>query len=166
MDNSTFTVFTYGTLMKGFEGYEKYLKNSTFLGCGTINGKMYHTNSGYPVVIKSSFPGENRVKGELFEVDKNTMIKLRNYEGIYSFFTYYTEEILPVTLEDGSVKYARVFVAHPFAKPFIRLTSKKVKHGDWRRYISVPKISIRRWVLTALLILINCILLFEAIIHS
>jgi gamma-glutamylcyclotransferase (GGCT)/AIG2-like uncharacterized protein YtfP len=117
-------------------------------------------------VIKSSFPGENRVKGELFEVDKNTMIKLRNYEGIYSFFTYYTEEILPVTLEDGSVKYARVFVAHPFAKPFIRLTSKKVKHGDWRSYISVPKISIRRWVLTALLILINCILLFEAIIHS
>jgi len=164
MENNTFTVFTYGTLMRGFIGYEKYLKNAVFLGNGSIKGKMYQTNSGYPVVTKSK--NGRDIHGELFEVDKDTMIKLRNYEGVYSFFTYYREELLPVKLADGSVKYARVFTAHPFVKPLIKLTAKRVKNGDWKEYIAGPPKNYRKWALTLLLILINFIILIEVFAHS
>jgi len=164
MDNNTFTVFTYGTLMHGFSGYNKYLKDSTFLGTGRIKGKIYQTNSGYPVVTMSKNGSD--IYGELFEVDKDTMIKLRNYEGVYSFFTYYKEEIFPITLDDNSVKYARVFVAHPIAKPLIKLTAKKIKCGNWKEYISAPPKNYRKWALTLVLILINIIFLVEVFAHS
>lgn len=163
MEHNTFTIFVYGTLMRGFYGYNKYLKDSTFLGLGRIKGKIYQTNSGYPVVTISKNGYD--IYGELFEIDKNTMIKLRNYEGVYSFFTYYKEEILPVTLNDNSVKYARVFVAHPIAKPLIKLTAKKIKCGNFKEYISRPPKNYRKWALTILLILINLILLFEVFAH-
>ena len=128
------TVFTYGTLMKGFYGYEKYMRNAKFISRGVMNGKMYHTPSNYPAVVyKPMSPCD--VHGEIYHVDETTMENLRKYEGIGSVITCYEEKIVEVKTENGKI-LAHAFVVTPLKKLMVKSLSKKIKHGDWRKFIN------------------------------
>lgn len=164
MNRSKYRVFVYGTLMKNFYGYRKYLKSADFIGSAKVRGKLYQTQSNYPVAILSK--GKKPIYGEIYEVDKDTMIKLRNYEGIYSFFTYYKETITPAMLETGEKIFVRCFVAHPLAILFILFTGKYIKSGDWKGFTQNPPFPYRKWALTMILILFNLILLIELVLEA
>ncbi len=129
-----FTVFTYGTLMKNFEGYDKFMRHCRFIGKGYINGFLYHTFSGYPAVIPDEENGE-KVFGELYEVDTDTMKEIRRYEGVNSFLTCYEERTVNVTF-DGKKAGARAFTVTASREFLVKLTSRLVKYGDWRHFLN------------------------------
>lgn len=159
-----YKVFVYGTLMKDFYGYKKYLKSAKFIGNAKIKGKLYQTQSNYPVAILTN--DEKFIDGEIYEVDRDTMIKLRNYEGVYSFFTYYKEATVSAILDTGEKVYVRSFVAHPLALLFIYFSGKFIKSGSWKDFIENPPVSYKKWALTLILILFNLILLIELVVEA
>ena len=76
-----YIIFVYGTLMKGMINHE-YLSNSKFLGNKEVDGyKMYYL-VGRPGVVRD----KGIVKGELYEIDENTLRKidmLEEYGNLY-----------------------------------------------------------------------------------
>lgn len=127
------TVFTYGTLMKGFWGHDKYMKDAEFISNGVMSGKMYHTSSSYPAVIHKPL-SDNPVHGEIYHVDNITMENLRRYEGIGSIMTCYKEKIVEVETENGKIP-AHAFIVKPSKKWIVKSISKRVKHGNWRKFM-------------------------------
>jgi len=137
----SYTVFTYGSLMKDFSGYDMYLKDADFVCDARVRGDLRFFCSDYPVMINRS-SGERFVKGEIYKVDEETMEKLRKYEGVGNLFTCYTERVIEAETAEGILS-ARAFVAIPEIEIPVRLTSKSIPEGDWRefksgsRYLSV-----------------------------
>lgn len=127
------TVFTYGTLMKGYYGHDKYMGNARFISNAVMKGKMYHTSSSYPAAIHKP-NSESLVYGELYHVDSDTLEDLRRYEGIGSVMTCYKEKIVKVQTEEGEIP-VHAFVVTPSKKWIVKSTSRKVKHGNWRKFI-------------------------------
>lgn len=130
-----YSVFTYGTLMKDFEGYKKYMQKGDYVCSGSFKGHMYHTSSGYPAVIYDEEGTE--IAGELYRVDEDLMEQIRRYEGVNSFLTCYEEKELKVSTPDGYI-VARGFVVSPYWKILIRLSGVSVESGDWRSFLSAP----------------------------
>ena len=71
-------VFVYGTLMSGF-GNNALLRNgnATLVQTATIVGEMYDLGCFPGVKLR----GKNKVKGEVWEVDKPTLERLDRLEG-------------------------------------------------------------------------------------
>jgi len=128
-----YTVFTYGTLMKDFEGNNKYMRHCRFVANGYIKGLMYHTLSGYPAVILDEKRGQ-RIFGEIYEVDKATMKEIRRYEGVHSILTCYEERVVNVKIDGRNIK-ARAFTVAATRKLLVKVTSQFVKYGDWRHFL-------------------------------
>lgn len=70
-------VFVYGTLRRGASN-DFRMDGARFLGRGTVRGRMYRV-SWYPAVIVG---GEERVHGEVYEVDERHLVALDRFEGI------------------------------------------------------------------------------------
>lgn len=71
-------VFVYGTLKSNGRLHDMFLYSSKFIGKTIIDGfDMYH-NGFYPTII----PGTNKVHGEVYEVDEETLYSLDLLEGI------------------------------------------------------------------------------------
>jgi gamma-glutamylcyclotransferase (GGCT)/AIG2-like uncharacterized protein YtfP len=118
--------------MRGFYGYEKYLRDAEFLGCAYIEGDLRFFCSDYPVLIKRQTKGE-KVKGELFQVDAETLDKLRNYEGIGSPLSFYSEKDVEVHTDSG-VAAAKAFVASPGLSLPVTFASRYIPEADWRAF--------------------------------
>lgn len=71
-------VFVYGTLKRGHHNHS-VLGNSRLVGNWTTEPKykMYDLGS-FPGVV---YPGDKSIKGEIFEVNDETMVRLDNLEG-------------------------------------------------------------------------------------
>ncbi len=69
-------VFVYGSLMKNYWNHH-YLKDSEFLGQGTLNGYEMYQVSSFPGIVKK--PGEN-VLGEIYSIDEATLKALDRLE--------------------------------------------------------------------------------------
>lgn len=135
--SKTFTIFTYGTLMKGFKGHEVLMKHANFICDATISGHMRHLSSGYPVIIADEEKGAP-ISGELYEVNESTMNSLRQYEGIGSPLTCYTEKVVKVDAEFGTT-IARAFVAIPSLKIPVKISTRPISERNWRTYTASNK---------------------------
>ena len=72
-------LFVYGTLKRGHRNH-RLLRNSTYLGNATTARRYSVIDVGFPVLILD--PEGNRVRGELYEVDRETTISLDRLEGV------------------------------------------------------------------------------------
>ena len=156
-----YNVFVYGTLMKGFAGYEKYMCKGDYISEASLKGVMYHTGSGYPAVIYDGKKG-SEISGELYSVDENLMKELRRYEGVNSLLTCYEEKVVKVHTKTGDIP-ARVFVVSPFWKNLIRFTGAFVKNGDWKSFIAAPSKNAWQSIAPVILFLISFIFVFQIV---
>lgn len=128
-----YTVFTYGSLMNGFYGYDKFMSDAEFLGEAFAQGDLRFFCSDYPVMIHQK--GKNLVRGELYRVDDETMEELRKYEGLGNPFTCYTERLIETETKSGKVS-ARAFVVISAIKFPMVLTTRQIPEADWRVFKS------------------------------
>ena len=74
-----YTVFTYGTLLKGQRNHY-FLSQSSFLCDASLDGYgLFDTPYDYPAAVKMD---GHRVYGELYEVDEDTKEKLDELEEV------------------------------------------------------------------------------------
>jgi gamma-glutamylaminecyclotransferase len=120
---TTFTVFVYGTLKRGFDNH-RILANSKFISTA-------HTLHSYPMIsIYKAFPylidveGEGFcVNGEVYETNYRTMLRIDELKGRPD---HYTMREIEVVLEDKTVVKAIVYFLaekiqydkYPFLKEF------------------------------------------------
>jgi len=76
-------VFVYGTLMRGHTNHNYYLSKSKFLGEAELAGYAMYSVSSFPGIV--SEPSE-KVKGEVYYVDAETLRKLDSLEGEGSLY--------------------------------------------------------------------------------
>lgn len=77
------TVFVYGTLMKGYGNHRNYLSHSEFVGTGEITGYALYAVSSFPGIVPE---GGEKVKGEVYKVDQDTLKRLDRLEGEGSLY--------------------------------------------------------------------------------
>jgi gamma-glutamylaminecyclotransferase len=118
---TTYRVFVYGTLKRGFDNH-RILTKSKFIS----TAKTLHS---YPMICKyPSFPylidveGEGfRIDGEVYKATYRTMLRLDELEG---YPDHYTRREIEVVLEDKTVVMATAyFLAEQFNYrnyPFLR----------------------------------------------
>ena len=91
-------VFVYGSLKKGFFNNEHYLRDATFKG-------EFKTRPQWGLISLGAFPamvmGSLAVKGEVYEVNKDTLAGLDRLEGTANGF--YKRIRIPVNNGDGEV---------------------------------------------------------------
>jgi gamma-glutamylcyclotransferase (GGCT)/AIG2-like uncharacterized protein YtfP len=81
-------VFVYGTLKKGERAYSK-LKGSKLIAMAELQPEYKLLNCGrYPALVKAK-NGTNTVSGEIYEVAKDVLQELHDYEGISSGLFYF-----------------------------------------------------------------------------
>lgn len=133
-------MFVYGSLMKNFYNYERYLQG--FVGQNfkaKIKGKLYHLyKRGYPALIN----GEGFVYGEVFEINnlKDQLSRVDEMEGFIeenSMENEYNREVLDVEVFIGGkveIKKAYVYKYNIRRQP-ISDEDVYIDHGDWRRFM-------------------------------
>ncbi|KUO74231.1 MAG: hypothetical protein APF81_08620 [Desulfosporosinus sp. BRH_c37] len=84
-------VFVYGTLMKGHGNHGYYLSQSEFLGKGEIASYALYAVSSFPGIVPEV--GE-KVKGEDYIVDRDTLKRLDSLEGEGSLYLRKLVEVL------------------------------------------------------------------------
>ena len=118
-------LFTYGTLLRGFGNYDRFLTESKFVGLG-------QTHPDYTMVSLGGFPGileggNTSIKGEVFEVSPATRDRLDQLEGHPNFY-----KRTSISLVDGSK--VEVYILQPV--PHLK-KSPVVESGDWREFREV-----------------------------
>jgi gamma-glutamylcyclotransferase (GGCT)/AIG2-like uncharacterized protein YtfP len=98
-------VFVYGTLKKGKHNHY-VIKSGRYDGEGMLSDVLMYTNGSFPIL----FNGSNRVLGELYYCNPTVMSHLDLLEGNGSM---YNREKKPVTIPDGTVKDAWVYLGVP-----------------------------------------------------
>jgi len=71
-------VFVYGTLMTGCSNHAGFLADSIFVGSGTLHGYALYDIGYYPGIKQKK---KEIVKGELYLVNSNTLMRLDSLEG-------------------------------------------------------------------------------------
>ena len=81
-------VFVYGTLKKGERAYSR-LEGSKLIAMAELQPEYKLVNCGrYPALVKVK-NGTNAVPGEIYEVAKNVLQELHDYEGLSSGLFYF-----------------------------------------------------------------------------
>jgi gamma-glutamylcyclotransferase (GGCT)/AIG2-like uncharacterized protein YtfP len=87
-NNKKVPVFVYGTLKKGERAYSK-LKGSKLIAMAELQPEYKLINCGrYPALIKAK-NGTNAVPGEIYEVSKEVLQNIHDYEGVSSGLFYF-----------------------------------------------------------------------------
>jgi gamma-glutamylcyclotransferase (GGCT)/AIG2-like uncharacterized protein YtfP len=114
-------LFVYGTLMRGIDHpMAKLLSRSAeFIGSARCQGRLYLVKH-YPGLVLSDNPGDG-VFGELVRLHtpEASLVTLDDYEGCGPGVVspQYLRQVLPVTLDDGTVSEAWTYVYNrPVAK--------------------------------------------------
>ena len=110
-------IFVYGTLMTGQPNHG-LLEEATHLGTG-------HTEAAFDLINLGAFPallagGSTSVRGELYEVNSQTLAALDRLEGHPLFYRRGT-----IRLETGKKVAAYLFPKRP-------RSAAKIPSGDWR----------------------------------
>jgi gamma-glutamylcyclotransferase (GGCT)/AIG2-like uncharacterized protein YtfP len=121
-------LFVYGTLMRGFDHpMAKLLSRSAdFLGKARCHGRLYLVKH-YPGLVLSD-DASDVVFGELFRLHtpQVSLVTLDDYEGCGPDVAspQYLRQILPVTLDDGTISEAWTYV---YNRPVVKL--KRIASG-------------------------------------
>ena len=128
----TYILFVYGSLLKGQYGHEKYMQSAKYIEDAEINGDLRFFTSEYPVMILND--SKTYVKGELYEVDAETLEKIRDFEGLNERFTWYEESDISAYGIQAKVFTVKKSLSFP-----ILFISEHIPHGSWRRFKEAPK---------------------------
>ncbi len=129
-------VFLYGTLRKNCSNHFR-MAGAEFLGAGSVDGKIYKVG-WYPALICGI---EGKVRGEVYSVSKDLLIRLDRFEGIYSQSKHaheYHRIRQDVSMDDQGSKQAWLWEWFPKgnAKPGALL-----KDGDWLNHEPNPTVT-------------------------
>lgn len=72
-------LYCYGLLKKGF-ALSTYIKECEYIGVSFLSGYDMYSNGSYPMIIK----GSGTIKGEVYEVNKETLDYLDSVEYGYN----------------------------------------------------------------------------------
>jgi gamma-glutamylcyclotransferase (GGCT)/AIG2-like uncharacterized protein YtfP len=108
-------LFVYGTLMRGFDHPMAQLlsRSAEFLGEARCRGRLYLVKH-YPGLVLSDDPTET-VSGELYRLRRpdELLREFDMYEACGEGFaapTEYVRQMLPVTMDDGTVSEAWTYI--------------------------------------------------------
>ncbi|MEL1135043.1 gamma-glutamylcyclotransferase [Desulfitobacterium sp. THU1] len=130
-------VFVYGTLMRGQRNHKNYLSQSEFIGCGEITGFAMYAVSSFPGIVPEN--GE-KVKGEVYQVDQDTLRRLDSLEGEGSLYLRKPVDVLV----EGKLLQAWIYVWNQEVKGMPKLdygvqpwpgANKTIKLPVNKRYI-------------------------------
>lgn len=115
------TIFVYGTLKRGFGNYEGYLAGNNgveFVGEAQTKPEfsMLHLG-GFPGIVRK---GKTAIKGEVFKVDRGTMLSLDRLEGHPHFY-----QRSDVTLADGTQAITYILPNEWYDKAAV------IESGEW-----------------------------------
>jgi len=91
-------VFVYGTLMRGHINHTYYLSKSKFLGEAELAGHAMYNVSSFPGIVTEQY---EKVKGEVYSVDAETLRKLDCLEGEGSL---YIRKIVDLQLNNETIQ--------------------------------------------------------------
>lgn len=113
-------VFVYGSLLRG-EYNHRLLAGSKRIATARTPARFRLVDLGaYPALLPG---GAAAVRGEVYEVDGETLERLDQLEG---HPTYYRRE--PVVLDNDQIAYVYVFVGNVSGR------AREVPSGDWREH--------------------------------
>jgi len=94
-------LFVYGTLIKG-ESNHKTLGNSKLIGDAFTKGTLFDIGN-YPALIPD---GDNDIKGEIYEVDSDTLIQCDLLEGydVDNPNSLYIRKIIDVKINNKMIR--------------------------------------------------------------
>lgn len=125
-------VFVYGTLKKGY-GNHRLLEKSKFLGTAYTHSEFSLYNGGFPYATDG---GKNEIKGELYEVDDNT---LQNLDWLEGYPSHYNRIETQVADEYDGLDKAWIYIAtentkrHINPNRLIRPVSENSDIVEWNR---------------------------------
>jgi len=105
------TVFVYGTLKRGYSNHSYNLGSSTFLGKAKTsdNWVMIGEGHSFPYVTHKDDAYGGNVKGEVYEVNKQTLDKLDRLEGVA--YNHYKKVATKVEFDDKTEMVVNMYVA-------------------------------------------------------
>ncbi len=87
-NNKKVPVFVYGTLKKGERAYSK-LKGSKLIAMAELQPEYKLLDCGrYPALVKAK-NGTNIISGEIYEVSREVLQNIHDYEGVSSGLFYF-----------------------------------------------------------------------------
>jgi gamma-glutamylcyclotransferase (GGCT)/AIG2-like uncharacterized protein YtfP len=126
-------LFIYGTLMRGFDHPMAKLlsRSAAFLGAARCRGRLYLVKH-YPGLMLSDEPGDV-VFGELVRLraPSESLATLDEYEGCGPDVVQpqYLRQLLPVTLDDGTISEAWTYVYNRPVATLTRIASGRFLGG-------------------------------------
>lgn len=124
-------LFTYGTLMQGFDNpfAQKLHLLSTFEGPGSFPGTLYKI-SWYPGAVYEE-NGNNSVYGEVYRLtdSPSLLVELDEYEDVFEDEekSLYLRKVIPVRMQNGSVVPCWVYLYNQTVTDL-----EKIENGDFR----------------------------------
>lgn len=124
-------LFTYGTLMQGFQNpfAQRLHTSSTFEGKGSFPGLLYKI-SWYPGAVYDE-KSESSVFGEVYQLTGKALLlpELDDYEDVLEDEekSLYLRKIIPIRMQDGSVLPCWVYLYNQDTTDL-----EKIETGDFR----------------------------------
>ncbi|MBS4536415.1 gamma-glutamylcyclotransferase [Clostridium sp. D2Q-14] len=132
-------IFVYGSLMKGFFNYNKYIKGKVKISIAAkTKGKLYHLlERGYPAMVE----GNQDIYGELIEIENfqnnlKVLDKLENYTEKNFRVNEYNRIIKDIeVLETGEKVEAYVYQFNLENINNRKVDTIYIPSGNWREYM-------------------------------
>lgn len=121
MKSNLTNVFVYGTLKAGKLNH-RIIEGNDFLGEDYIQGFDLFCGGGFPWIVPSE-ASDTLVKGEVYEVDDETLERLDRLEGYSNGYTGFYDRTEVVTTEGKTVL---VYFMHDNSR-----NGRPVPSGDW-----------------------------------
>jgi gamma-glutamylcyclotransferase (GGCT)/AIG2-like uncharacterized protein YtfP len=117
-------LFAYGTLMRGYRRHRLFAPDATFLGEGSVRGRLLELR-GYPGLVD----GRGSVRGELYRLHDRELLRALDREEGYNFERCRAG----VRLADGRRSRAWVYRYRG-----AQHRASLIPHGDYRRAHPCP----------------------------
>jgi len=118
-------VFVYGTLKSGHQ-LNRVLADSIFVGEGVLDSTdygLFHLGA-FPAVMAVGYPRSYTIRGEVYQVDNITLMRLDQIEGVPILYERLVETI---KLNSGENVQANVYVMRGGSEPH----SPEITTGEW-----------------------------------
>ena len=126
-------VFVYGTLMKGFCNYKRYLEGRVSrITSGRTHGLLYHLPEGYPALLE----GNETIEGEIMEPVDEDLLKTLDWLEDYAESrsnNLYVREVRNILTESGEELPCWIYIYAD--EKYAKENGILVPNGNWRRFM-------------------------------
>jgi gamma-glutamylcyclotransferase (GGCT)/AIG2-like uncharacterized protein YtfP len=136
-DNKLVRLFVYGALMKGNSNHENFLSNARFAGYFVADGFQIYDFGSYPLIAQNEI---DKVRGEMYIVDKDILCKLDISEAKANLFTRKAIKVVS-EIDNDEVLEAYVYVYNKDAAKNIKIScdtkpNRELSRKDYVWYAS------------------------------